>query len=225
MAMTQMQLIHSLGAAMSWLEREVAWGVDPAELRHLNGRIGELYVALITNGQMATDVNQKGYDVISQGGEKISVKTTTMDGGAGHIPFNPNTLDQVDRVFVLKINTEDMQIEILLDSAIGEAKSLMSEVTAQGKKIIPLSKLVRNSKPRADLKILHSEKYGDIIINELETGTIEVLADGKSVKSMPELQKIAAELNIGILNGAGNPYNTRQLGTLVLKTLAARIKA
>ena len=130
MAMTQMQLIQSLGEAMSWLEREISWGVPVAELRHLNGRIGELYVALITNGQMATEVNQKGYDVISQDGERISVKTTTMDGGTGHIPFNLKTLDQVDRVIVLKINTEEMQIEILFDSSIGGVivKSGVSEI-------------------------------------------------------------------------------------------------
>lgn len=64
MALTQMQIIQSLGEAMSWFEREMAWGVPPTELRHLSGRLGELYAALITNGQMATAVvNQQGYDV------------------------------------------------------------------------------------------------------------------------------------------------------------------
>lgn len=29
MAMTQMQIIQSLGEAMSWLERELGWGVPP----------------------------------------------------------------------------------------------------------------------------------------------------------------------------------------------------
>jgi len=222
MAMTQLQIIHSLGDAMSWLEREIAWGVPAAELRHLNGRIGELYVALITNGQMATEVNQKGYDVISQNGERISVKTTTMDGGTGHIPFNPKTLDQVDRVFVLRINAEEMQIEILFDSSVGEAESLMSKETTQGKRNIPLSKFVRKARPREDIIKVKSAVHKGIIINELETGTIEVLVDGVSVSAMSELKKIAAELNIGILNGSGNPFNTRQLGSVVLKELEAR---
>jgi len=65
MALTQMQIIQSLGEAMNWFEREISWEVPPTELRHLCGRIGELYAALITNGQMATEVNQKGYDVVS----------------------------------------------------------------------------------------------------------------------------------------------------------------
>ncbi len=225
MAMTQMQLIQSLGEAMSWLEREISWGVPAAELRHLNGRIGELYVALITNGQMATEVNQKGYDVISQDGERISVKTTTMSGGTGHIPFNPKTLDQVDRVFVLKINAEEMQIEILFDSSVGEAEGLMSKETTQGKRNIPLSKFVRKTRPNADLVRVKTAEYEGAVINELETGTIEVLIDGKSVLAMSELKRMAAELNIGILNGAGNPYNTRQLGSVILKALAARDQA
>lgn len=89
MALTQMQIIQSLGEAMSWFERELQWGVEPTELRHLIGRIGELYAALISNGQMATEVNQKGYDVVSEKGEKISVKTTAMMGLGGHISFNP----------------------------------------------------------------------------------------------------------------------------------------
>ncbi|MBO1913178.1 hypothetical protein [Sporosarcina sp. 6E9] len=56
MALTQMQIIQSLGEAMSWLEREISWGKNPAELTHFMGRIGELYVAMYTNGNIADDV-------------------------------------------------------------------------------------------------------------------------------------------------------------------------
>src|SRR3954471_2538304 len=108
MALTQMQLIQSLGEAMAWFERELQWGVPPTELRHLCGRIGELYAALITNGQMAVTVNQQGYDVVSAEGERVSVKTTAKMDGAGHIAFNPNSLTKVDRVIVLRINTDEM---------------------------------------------------------------------------------------------------------------------
>ncbi len=75
MPLTQVQVIQSLGEALSWFERELAWGVAPGELRHLTGRIGELYAAMITRGQMALDTNQRGYDVISAENERISVKT------------------------------------------------------------------------------------------------------------------------------------------------------
>ncbi|MEL0603470.1 hypothetical protein [Pseudoalteromonas undina] len=49
MALTQMQIIQSLGEAVSWLERELSWDVPATELRHLTGRIGEFYRALMTN--------------------------------------------------------------------------------------------------------------------------------------------------------------------------------
>lgn len=39
-----------------------------AELRHLTGRIGELDVAMMTLGQLADSVNQRGYDVVSSTG-------------------------------------------------------------------------------------------------------------------------------------------------------------
>jgi len=74
-----MQVIQSLGEAISWFERELNWGVPATELRHLSGHIGKLYAALITNGQMATSVNQHGYDVVSADGERISVKTTLRE--------------------------------------------------------------------------------------------------------------------------------------------------
>jgi hypothetical protein len=73
MAISQMALIQSLGEAMSWFEREVAWGVPATELRHLCGRIGELFVAVITNGRMATEVNQKGsVAIVSKGRRKVA---------------------------------------------------------------------------------------------------------------------------------------------------------
>lgn len=102
MDLTQMQIIQSPGEAMAWFERELMWGVPTRELRHLCGRIGVLYTALITNGQMATEVNQQGYDVVSGNGERISVKTTAMMGCSGQISFNCSTLDKVDRIIILQ---------------------------------------------------------------------------------------------------------------------------
>ena len=72
--LTQVQIIQSLAEALSWFEKEVSWGVSPGELNHLTGRIGELYAAMITRGQMAIDTNQHGYDVVSASNERVSVK-------------------------------------------------------------------------------------------------------------------------------------------------------
>ena len=150
MALTQMQIIQSLGEAMAWFERELSWDVPPTELRHLCGRIGELYAALITNGQMATEVNQKGYDVVSGDGERISVKTTAKMKNTGHISFNPNTLDVVDRIMILRVNTEDMQVETLLNTPKTEAKALMVP-GGNGKLNLALSKLTQVKKSREDI--------------------------------------------------------------------------
>ena len=220
MALTQMQIIQSLGEAMSWFERELTWGVPPTELRHLIGRIGELYAALITNGQMATEVNQQGYDVVSANGERISVKTTAMMGSSGHIAFNSNTLISVDRIIILRINTEEMQIETLLNEEKGVAESLMRETSGtNGKLAISLSKLLSIKKPNSKISVLKSIQISEYTIKELENGTIEVERDNQVLTpAKPILRELAKQLNISILNGAGNPMNTRQLGSLIIKT-------
>jgi len=215
-----MQIIQSLGEAMSWFERELQWGVPPTELRHLSGRIGELYSALITNGQMATDVNQQGYDVVSSLGERVSVKTTATMGSNGSITFNPRTLNQVDRIIILRINTEDMQIETLLNKSIDESKELMSSESSSGKVSISLSKLIVKPKSRSEIPTVKSVVFGGYKLLELANGTIEVINDdGVILSSLPTLRVLAKELNLSILNGNGNPYNTRQLGSLVIRSI------
>ena len=214
-----MQIIQSLGEAMAWFERELSWDVPPTELRHLCGRIGELYAALITNGQMATEVNQKGYDVVSGDGERISVKTTAKMKNTGHISFNPNTLDVVDRIMILRVNTEDMQVETLLNTPKTEAKALMVP-GGNGKLNLALSKLTQVKKSREDISSVKEVEFEGYIIRELETGTIELERDGTSLSPVkPVLRKLAKILNIGLINSNGNFLNTRQLGNQVLKSI------
>ncbi|MGF1717923.1 hypothetical protein L4D08_23975 [Photobacterium chitinilyticum] len=223
MALTQMQVIQSLGDAMAWFERELEWGVLPTELRHLSGRIGELYAALITNGQMATEVNQKGYDVVGMNGERISVKTTAIMGQSGHISFNPNTLNKVDRVIILRINTEEMQIETLLNEPKRIALELMSKENSSGKVTIALSKLLTTQKEQCDVPVLKSVPFNSYVITELENGTIQVMKDNELVSpAKPILREIAVSFNINILNANGNPHNTRQLGSLVIRAIQAK---
>jgi hypothetical protein len=219
--MSQMQLIQSLGEAMAWFEREISWGVQPTELRHLCGRIGELYVAMITNGQMATDVNQQGYDVVSAVNERISVKTTAQSGLDGLVSFNPRTLDQVDRVIVLRVNTEEMQVETLLDKPVGEARQLMTDDASSGRLSIPLRRLAPNrAAPRETSPLASEASLAGVVVRELESGTIEVLRDGEpQVPAKPVLRELAVRLNVGLLNARGNPFNTRQLGTLVIRSI------
>lgn len=220
MALTQLQIIQSLGEAMSWFERELAWGVPPTELRHLTGRIGELYAALITNGQMATNVNEKGYDVVGETGERVSVKTTAMMNQNGHISFNPNTLDMVDRVIIFRINTEEMQIETLLNEPTESAKQIMTPANSAGKRNITLSKLLGGRPAVREVNTVSSVEHGQYTVRALENGAIEVLMGSKSVLPVkPVLREIAAQIGVPRINANGNPHNTRQLGSLVIKAI------
>ena len=230
MALTQIQIIQSLVEAMNWLERELSWGVAMAEQRHLVGRIGELYAALMTSGQMAPETNQAGYDVVSSSGERISVKTTTQSGPGGHMSFNSNTLDQVDRVMVFFLNTEEMQIDTLLNASIADAKELFSAVSNQGKFNLSLSKLRAASgslpRPTGEQKTSAEASHNEYLLRELESGTILVISDaGIEPTAKPILRRISSELGMPILNSNGNPMNTRQLGTRVIRHLQAGAEA
>ncbi len=81
---------------------------QPTELRHLIGRIGELYCAMITEGHLARETNQHGFDVVSQG-RRISVKTTAQQSN-GFIVFNKNTFEKFDDVFVVQYRDDDFHI-------------------------------------------------------------------------------------------------------------------
>ncbi|MHC5195077.1 DUF6998 domain-containing protein [Pseudomonas frederiksbergensis] len=221
MALTQMQIIQSLGEAMTWFERELHWGVPPTELRRLCGRIGELYAAMITNGQMALAVNQHGYDVVSAQGERISVKTTAKMDFAGHLSFNPRSLVHVDRVIVLRVNTEEMQVEILLDAPVESALALMGPET-KGMRPLPLRRLLKALEPTAQLETVNAVTFHGYTVREMESGSILVERDGAAViPAKPALRELALALNIGLLNSNGNALNTRQLGTQIIQSVNA----
>ena len=75
------------------------FGCKPTEVRHLIGRLGEFYCALETNGTLAYEVNQHGFDVVSDG-KRISVKTTAQK--VGFITISKNTLSRVDELMVIQ---------------------------------------------------------------------------------------------------------------------------
>lgn len=219
MALTQMQIIQSLGEAMAWFERELNWGVPATELRHLSGRIGELYAALITNGQMATEVNQKGYDVVSGDGERISVKTTATMSPGGQLSFKTSTLEYVDRVIVLRINTVEMQIETLLNAPISDAMNYMVPKN-DGNLRLPLLSLKKKQGKTRELKAVKEVGFESYTVRELENGSIEVEKNGAMVSPVkPALRELAQRLNIGLLNSNGGTLNTRQLGSQIIKSI------
>ncbi len=69
-------------------------------MRHLIGRLGEFYCALYTGGTLAHTANQHGFDVISESGRKISVKTTAQK--TGFVAISANTAHQADDLMILQ---------------------------------------------------------------------------------------------------------------------------
>ncbi|NMG16304.1 hypothetical protein [Aromatoleum bremense] len=57
----------------------------------------------------------------------------------------------------------------------------------------------------------------------IETGTIEVESRGKLlIPTMRVLRELALRLQLAITNSQGNPYNTRQLGKVVIEKIKDR---
>jgi hypothetical protein len=217
MSLSQIQIIKALAEALQWLEKELVWGAPIQEMRHLTGRIGELYTAMITRGQMANAVNQRGYDVVSVEGERISVKTVTS---ATRVDFKKGTLDQVDRVVILRINLDEGEpsLEELLDMPIAGVLPLLRDVGAT--LYYPIPRKPHPPPDRSKLKETARAAWQDYVVSQLENGTILVEQIGNSViPAKPVLREIARQHGVDILNAMGNQKNTRSLGSDVLRAL------
>lgn len=218
-SLSQVQIIRSLGEALAWLEKEIGWGVDPAELRHLTGRIGELYTAMTSRGQMALAVDQRGYDVVSSDGERISVKTVTS---SGHVSFKKATIGQVDRITILRINIDDSEVSIE-EVAQGTVEDILRrcQQTADGYRLT-VSRRASEPPDLSHLQIVAEVVAGHRIIRQMENGSIVVVVDGIRVpKAKPILREVAAPLGIPLINGVGGVKNTRQLGAEIIANLRA----
>ncbi len=218
--LTQTQIIQSLGEALTWFERELAWGVPAAELRHLTGRIGELFAAMVTRGQMALEVNQKGYDVVSAEGDRISVKTVTS---RHNITFNTGTLDQAHRIMVLLLVDDPdkgLNIQELIDEDTATFRQRLS-APRDGKQTLYLS---RPALPTSDrlLKITDVATFEDYTLSRFENGSIRVVRDGVDVKpAKAALRAVAARLGVRLETESGQVKTTHQLGSHVIKALSS----
>ncbi|SJZ34433.1 hypothetical protein SAMN02745126_00526 [Enhydrobacter aerosaccus] len=216
MSLSQVQIICSLAEALTWFEKELVWKVDAAELRHLTGRIGELYAAMITRGQMALDVNQRGYDVVSAEGRRITVKTITS---SSHVTFRKSTLDFAHDAMILRINTSEGEasIEELFRGTVDDLRLLCRDAGSDLHYIIrkpPSEPLVFDG-----LAIVGSVQVGSRRVIQYENGSIAVEVDGvRAPVAKPVLREIAAELHLSLLNGNGNKLTTRQLGAMIIAT-------
>lgn len=219
MSLSQVQIIRSLGEALAWFERELSWNVRPGSLTHLTGRIGELYTAMLTRGQMALGVAQPGYDVVSAEGQRISVKTITT---STHADFNLNTIHLADRAVILRINVieGEASIEGLFDGSIEELKARCNHTPA--KLIYMVNKPPSVPTVSTDLAVAGTAQIGNRRVIQFENSSIAVETDGiRESTALPVLRDIARAQGISPLNGAGNPMNTRQLGAAIIAAMAS----
>lgn len=226
--LTQTQIIQSLGRHLEFFEQELAWGVAPAELRHLTGRIGELYAAMITRGQMALETNQHGYDVVAEDGRRVSVKTYTSKNPA---TFKASTFDQVDWVIVLRFVIEEGELSIIedIDCAAEEIKvngvngagffsapTTLKPAGSSGTGRVPIEELRKlretDHAVHGDYRIVRFENASVIVENH---GSVEPVAK-------PILREIAEIVGVNILRETGDPKNTRTLGLDVIRALNAK---
>ncbi len=214
MTLSQVQIIRSLAEGLAWFEKELAWNVAPAELRHLTGRIGELYAAMITRGQMALSTMQRGYDVVSAEGQRISVKTVTS---SSHVSFNKATLHEASHVMILRLNVSEGEasIEELFRGSVEELVLLCSHVGSNLQ--FPIKKPASDPIALDGLAVTGSAQIGKRRVIQFENGSIIVETEGvRELVTKPVLRKIAQERGISPLNSAGNMMNTRQLGAAII---------
>lgn len=193
-------------------------------MRALTGRIGELYAAMITRGQMALAPNQRGYDVVSAEGHRISVKAITT---SQHITCKASTFELVDRVMILRINVdpggdEGVSIEEVLDVSANEFLKLCKK-HPDGFRYTPSRRkptLEEGAKPQ-NLRITARASYGGHELVRYENGAIGILKDGKPLRINVKgfLRPIAAELGVASEHESTVLLTTRQVGSAVIRAL------
>jgi hypothetical protein len=120
----------------------------------------------------------------------------------------------------LRLNTDEMQIEILLDEHIEKVKESMFSGLADGKYYISMNKLVSNKPISRQLAAVTKSIHSDYRIIELENGTLGLfITNSLATRSKPHLREIAKNLGVSILNSNGNLFNTRQLGSFLIREI------
>jgi hypothetical protein len=92
-----------------------------------------------------------------------------------------------------------------------------------GEQELTRNRLMHKSKLRSETEVINEILFGGYLLRKLESRTIEVEREGTPIiPAKPVLRNLAGLLNVSILNSNGNPFNTRQLGDLLIRTVAAQ---
>jgi len=112
------RIVELLNKYIEILKVEESLGTPATEMRALIGRIGEIYAVIKTDGKLAENTNQHGYDAIQGNGKTLSVKTTATLKST--ININSNTAHLADETMVVLY--EDGELKIIYH---GETKKLI----------------------------------------------------------------------------------------------------
>lgn len=193
-------------------------GISPQELRAHTGVIGEAFVADYLGVKLTSTNNQRGYDLVDPDGLRVSVKTITTSTGIG---LNENTLDQVDRVIVVWIDTQEDQLGVLVvyDKS---AEDFMTNCAApyRGSLRLGRSAMTFPKQSRVEGKfevggVLETYQDGNVLIRKHTSGSFTALVNGEPMPARQYLITIRDAMSLP--DKANN--TTRSLGAQVFSAL------
>jgi hypothetical protein len=193
-------------------------GIAPQELRAHTGVIGEAFVADYLGVKLATENNQRGYDLIDADGLRVSVKTITTSTG---VSLKESTVDLVDRVVVVWLDTNEDEIGVHIAYDAGVEKFLTNcAAPYRGSMRLGRGSMIFPDKP----SMAHKFEVGDVIATYTEGNTtIRKHSSGSFTALVNGEPKPARQYLIEIRNALGLPdkatNTTRSLGAQVFGVL------
>lgn len=193
-------------------------GISPQELRAHTGVIGEAFVADYLNVKLSVVNNQRGFDLVDADGLRVSVKTITTSTVVG---INEKTLDQVDRVIVVWIDTDEdeLDVTVVYDKVIEE---FLAECPVpyrghfrlgRGAMTFPNRKI---SVRKFDVgEVVETHVEGHIVFRKHSSGSFTALVNGNPEPARQYLLELRDKLKLP--DKANN--TTRSLGSQVFSHL------
>jgi hypothetical protein len=189
-------------------------GISPQELRAHTGVIGEAFVADYLGVRLTIANNQRGYDLEDADGLRVSVKTITT---STHISLNEKTLDQVDRIIVVWLDTIEDQLDVVVvyDSGVEDFLSQSARPyrgsLRLGRGAMKFPKTIATANKFELGEVIATLKDGDVEYRKHTSGSFTALVDGKPEPARQHLLSLRDQL--GLPDKMTN--TTRSLGAQV----------
>ena len=176
--------------------------------------IGEATVADYLGVKLVAENNQRGHDLIDASGLRVSVKTITTSTG---VALNEKTMDLVDRVIVVWLDTgdDDLDAHIVYDNSAADFLEECAE-PYRGSLRLQRSLMTFPERPEATARfevgeIVGTHIHGNVEIRKHTSGSFTALVDGQPQPARQYLLTIRDELGLP----KKTHDTTRTLGTQV----------